>query len=151
MSFKRKLMTSHVLSDGILLPQGTIISMASGPMAVSSRYHSSPDAFDGLRFHRMRQDSKSSNAHHLTTTGLGSLMFGHGKYACPGRFFAALESKLVLMHVLLYYDLKLPDGTQRPKNLFFADANIPDPTSKILFMEKTNGLAESYEATLDRV
>ncbi len=118
-------------------------------MAVSSRYHSLPDDFDGLRFHRMRQEGLSSNAHHFTTTGLGSLMFGHGKYACPGRFFAALESKLILMHVLMHYDMKLPDGTQRPKNIFFADANIADPTSKILFKERMNGLTESYEATLD--
>jgi ent-kaurene oxidase len=116
--------------------------MASGPMALSAAYHVDPGKFDGYRFHRARQEpsanvNASSQAGQFTTTGLGSLMFGHGKYACPGRFFASLESKLVLMHVLLNYDLRLRDGVkERPKNLLFADANIPDPAVEVMFRER---------------
>ena len=61
------------------------------------------------------------------------MIFGHGKRACPGRFFASLESKIVLANIINNYDLKLPGGECRPKNLMFADANFPDPAKKVLF------------------
>lgn len=133
-------MTSHTLSDGIVLPRSTQIGMASGPMAMSSKFHTAPETFDGFRFHHMRQTLDSSNAHQFTTTGLGSLMFGHGKYACPGRFFASVESKIVLIHILQRYDMQLYQCAERPRNLFFADANIPDPTQRILFRKRAAGL-----------
>ena len=133
-SFKRKLMAPYTLSDGTYLPEGTIIGMASGPMAMSLRYHTSPETFDGLRFHRLRVDANGSimsTAHQFSTTSLGSLMFGHGKYACPGRFFASVESKLVLANILQRYDLRLRPGYGRPKNLLLGDANITDYTAAI--------------------
>ena len=43
------------------------------------------------------------------------LGFGCGKYACPGRFFAVHEMKLVIAHVLLNYEVEhiktVPDLT----------------------------------------
>jgi cytochrome P450 len=124
-------MAPHTLSDGTYLPKSTIIGMASGPMARSPQYHASPETFDGLRFHRMRVKSGDMAAHQFTTTGLGSLMFGHGKHACPGRFFASVESKIVLVHILQRYDLGLREGEGRPKNLLLGDANITDYTAAI--------------------
>ena len=135
-SFKRKLMAPHTLSDGVHLPKDTIIGMASGPMALSARYHRSPQIFDGFRFHRLRQEAldNAPNAHQFTTTGLGSLMFGHGRYACPGRFFASLESKIVLVNVLQKWDLRLRQGQiERPKNLLLGDSNITDYMAAIEF------------------
>ena len=64
-------------------------------------------------------------------------MFGHGKYACPGRFFASLEVKIVLAHIIRWYDLKLVDGAAgRPENIYFADANIPDAKQAIMFRRR---------------
>lgn len=132
-------MKPHTLSDGTFLPPSTYIAVASGPMAVSTLYHSSPDTFNGFRFHIQRRQSGdgSVSAHQLTSTGPGTLMFGHGKYACPGRFFASLEVKIILTHIIQHYDLKLVDAAAgRPDNIFFADANLPDSKQAILFRER---------------
>ena len=132
-------MKPHTLSDGKVLAPSTYIAVASAPMAVSNQYHSSPDTFNGFRFHVQRQESGdgSMSAHQITSTGPGTLMFGHGKYACPGRFFASLEVKVVLAQIIRFYDLKLMDGAAgRPENIFFADANIPDAKQLIMFRRR---------------
>ena len=38
----------------------------------------------------------------------GNLQFGHGKFAWPGRFFASMQSTLMLLCVSMRYDLTLP-------------------------------------------
>ena len=60
--------------------------------------------------------------------------FGYGRFACPGRFFASMQSKLILIDVIRKYDLSLmeEEGGRRPANMKFADANVPDPAVKIL-------------------
>jgi cytochrome P450 len=100
-----------------------------------------PLKFDGFRYDRMRNGVQSDDqtatdvakTSHFTSTGVYSLPFGHGRFACPGRFFAGLESKLILIHILENFELRLPEGTGRPTNLVYADANVPDPTKTVLF------------------
>ena len=67
--------------------------------------------------------SKYYTLHHLSKRNLltefGSLdiqVFGLGKHACPGRFFASNEIKVLLCRIILDYDMKLLDGTTRPAN-----------------------------------
>ena len=59
-------------------------------------------------------------------------MFGYGRYACPGRFYAETQSKTLLALLLLRYDFGLLEGRGRPQSVCFADANVPDPAEKIL-------------------
>jgi cytochrome P450 len=122
----------YTLPCGRVLPAHTCIAVASGPIAQSEEYYESPNEFDGFRFDRERQSSSAgaTSANYFTSTGGGSLIFGHGKLACPGRFFAGLESKLILIHILLNYELRLD---VRPDNLKFADANFPDPAKSVLW------------------
>ena len=134
-SFFRKFLVPYKLSTGQIIPQSAMIAIPAGPMAVSSEYHSSPKDFDGLRFHRVRQSRNTdlSGAHQFTATSLGQLMFGHGKCACPGRFYADIQSKIIVSQIMMRYDLKLMEGDKRPENISFADAALPDRTRKILF------------------
>ncbi|KLU80907.1 hypothetical protein MAPG_00004 [Magnaporthiopsis poae ATCC 64411] len=46
----------------------------------------------------------------LVSTVPEHLPFGLGKYACPGRFFAANEVKIALCHLLIKYDWELAPG-----------------------------------------
>jgi len=46
-----------------------------------------------------------------------SLGFGQGRAACPGRFLAAADLKMMLTYVVVTYDLKLADGV-RPPDVF---------------------------------
>lgn len=62
------------------------------------------------------------------------LHFGYGRHACPGRFFAANEIKLILARILLDYDIRMPDGqTERYANINMGTDAFPDPTKEILF------------------
>jgi cytochrome P450 len=44
--------------------------------------------------------------------------FGHGKGACPGRFFATALAKVLLSHILLSYDfMRVDDGNPEIQTL----------------------------------
>ncbi len=40
------------------------------------------------------------------------MQFGFGRHACPGRFFAANEIKMIIANFVMDYDIKLPDGVK---------------------------------------
>lgn len=136
-SMNRKMMEDFTLSDGTVLPRNSYISVPSGPMSVSPLYHKKAEVFDGFRYHRMRQDPGGNpNTGQFSTTAHSGLQFGHGRFACPGRFFASMQSKLILVHVIMKYDLKLVEGEGRPENVRFVDANVPNPGQRILFRDR---------------
>ena len=56
----------------------------------------------------------------------------------PGRFFAVTELKMMMVHILSNYDLKLEDGTHSPANLWHATSITPDPNVKVLFRKRRN-------------
>lgn len=60
--------------------------------------------------------------------------FGYGRHACPGRFFAANEIKLMLVRLLMDYDIKMPDGVDgRYANIIMGTDALPDPTRELMF------------------
>ncbi|KAJ1323201.1 ent-kaurene oxidase [Microdochium nivale] len=60
--------------------------------------------------------------------------FGFGRHACPGRSFAFVEIKLILMCLLLDYKMKMPSGeTGRYLNLKKIDGIMADPTKSVMF------------------
>ncbi|MCJ1262588.1 hypothetical protein MMC22_002458 [Lobaria immixta] len=137
LSFNRKIISPVSLTPEITLPPQSYIAVAAGPISAD------PPTFDGLRHHRLRSLPNSSpHSHQFVTTGLQSMTFGHGRFACPGRFFASNESKVVLAELLLTYDIRLRDGEERPKNLFFADACFPDPKREVLFRRRRMMVAD---------
>lgn len=53
----------------------------------------------------------------FVSVGSSSLTFGYGRHACPGRFFAVNEIKMIMATALLHYDMKNVAGqTGRYKN-----------------------------------
>ena len=107
---RRYTMEDVTLSDGLFIPKGVQV-------AVSSRLHwdptvyPEPEKFDGYRFIKMAQDPGKEKLANLVTTSPEHLGFGHGKHACPGRFFASNEIKIALAHMLLKYEFKLSQGS----------------------------------------
>ncbi|SMR61255.1 unnamed protein product [Zymoseptoria tritici ST99CH_3D1] len=95
------------LSGGIHIPQGTNLGIHSYNLFNPDIY-TSPETFDGYRYLRLRQsDPKWEHKGHLVSTSVEHTGFAHGKSACPGRFFAANEVKIAMVHVLLKYDVKV--------------------------------------------
>jgi cytochrome P450 len=87
-----------------------------------------PEKFDPLRFYKLRQQARggggsaeSAALNQFVSVSQNSLTFGYGRHACPGRFFAANELKMILSNMLLKYDIKLANGvTERYPNMEFA-------------------------------
>jgi cytochrome P450 len=104
-------MTRRALADvklptGDILPEGARIATSTSLHHDASHYDD-PMVFKGHRFIEWRGTDRE-NASNLVSTGLASLGFGHGKHACPGRFFASNEIKVALCHLLMKYDWELP-------------------------------------------
>ncbi|KAJ7049857.1 hypothetical protein C8F01DRAFT_1264742 [Mycena amicta] len=61
--------------------------------------------------------------HHMISTAPDYLPFGTGKHACPGRFFAATELKMMLAHFVVNYDLEAESGATPADKFGPASAN----------------------------
>jgi cytochrome P450 len=109
------------LSDGTFLPKGTFVAANAyqinhDPAVILS--DSDPSVFDGLRYYKMRNNLMKTDIeekdvlgkHQFVSVSTGSMMFGYGRHACPGRFFAGNEIKLLLAKILLQYDLRMPES-----------------------------------------
>lgn len=138
-SFIRKVMKPIDLSDGTHLPAGTNLLAPMAGVAVDDRYYPNPEVFDGLRFYNLRQqstDEAANGRYQFTSIGDTNMNFGLGKHACPGRFFAGSEIKMILAHLLLNYDIKMKDGERRPAPNMFMMTKSPSMTAEILFKRR---------------
>ncbi|KAF5332161.1 hypothetical protein D9611_008152 [Ephemerocybe angulata] len=122
--------------SGTLIPKGTMI----GANLIDSHFSTSawgPDAeeFDPYRFIKIERETGRRIA--IVTTSVNTLTFGHGKHACPGRFFAAQEMKLMMAYLLHHYDMKLDnkDGS-RPKNMWIGMGCVPSQNARVLFRRR---------------
>ncbi|KAF7591926.1 hypothetical protein BBP40_000897 [Aspergillus hancockii] len=98
------------LKDGTVVPKGTNIAFAND-LRFDPEMYPEPETFDGYRFQRMRADPEKIDLTPFTKTRMSHLAFGHGKHACPGRFLACDEAKLILCHILLNYEIRAVEGS----------------------------------------
>ena len=131
LSMHRVVLQNHTLPDGVVLPRGTHISMAVNAIQNDPKVTDSPEQFDGLRYLKLRQKQDEGHLHQFSTTQENSLNFGHGKYSCPGRFFASLEIKIILVRIIMDYEWKLPQGQGRPANIHAHEFIFPNPDAEI--------------------
>ncbi|KAJ5720789.1 cytochrome P450 [Penicillium malachiteum] len=138
LSMHRVLLEEAVLSDGMVLPKGAHISMAVNSIQNDPDVTPEPDVFDGFRYYKLRQREGESHLHQFSTTQERILNFGHGANACPGRFFASLEIKVILVRLLMDYEFKLkPEhGNKRPENLRAHEFIFPNPDAEILMRRR---------------
>lgn len=137
-SFIRKVRQPIDLSDGTHLPAGTKLLAPQCGISNDERYYSEPERFDALRFYNMRRRSEDdANRFQFTSISDTNMNFGAGKHACPGRFFAGNEVKMILAYFLINYDMKLKDGESRPKGMMLMMSKTPDPNAEILFRRRT--------------
>lgn len=96
--------------------------------------------FDPYRFRNLRKPEtpdpigyKNREQYQYVSVTKENMTFGFGKHACPGRFFAANEIKLIMARILLTYDIRMPDGvTERYINFSRGSVNAIDPTKEIM-------------------
>ena len=96
-----------------------------------------PTTFDAFRFSRIRERPGSEFKYQHVTTGTDNINFGHGLWACPGRFFASSQMKVVMAYLLRHYEIKLPDGQPRPKQQHYGLAILPDANAAVELKERS--------------
>ncbi|KAJ7108676.1 cytochrome P450 [Mycena epipterygia] len=128
----RQVVKDFTFSDGTIVPTGTLVGVP-----VLAEHHKKPnhDVFDPFRFSRMREEAGEGIKHQMVTLSPDFLSFGLGRHACPGRFFAVNEQKLMMAHVLMTYDLKLKDGV-RPKDEWMALVGGANTTAEVMFRKR---------------
>ena len=125
----------YTFADGTRIPQGTTVGVNLTQAHHDPETYENPEQFDGFRFAKMRlqQDSKKYD---IVTTSPQFLPFGHGRHACPGRYFAACELKIMLAHIVLNYDMKMENEGVRPPDVWLALSCIPNPRGKVMFRKR---------------
>lgn len=135
-TFTRIIHKPTTLSDSFFIPAGTHVASPAHAIGMDPALYPNPTTFDGFRFSNLRSQS-SGNAIALgqlqwASANLDSMAFGYGRHACPGRFFASNEIKMILAEILMQYDFKLEKEGVRPVNLEFETQLVPNQEAKIL-------------------
>jgi len=135
------------LSGGLHIPYGVRVVMPTYSVMVDEKNFDNPLSWDGFRFSRPREAFNATQEvkvagdkarlekvlelknQSLVTTNESFYTFGAVRHACPGRFFASQEMKLMIAYVATTYDIKIDGG--RPKNLAINGANVPTDTAEM--------------------
>ncbi|KAJ7621337.1 cytochrome P450 [Roridomyces roridus] len=132
--------SGFTFSDGTHLPMGTYITAATYATHHDEGNYQDAEKFDGFRFARMREAEESegsgSSKYQMSTPDPAFLAFGLGKHACPGRFFAVTELKLMLAYILLQYDIRLEEEGVRPPSEWFGTTCGANRSAKVLFRKR---------------
>ena len=116
-------------------PKGTIITAENQPPL--SEYYP-------WRYSDLRKIPGEENKHQVVSTENNDITFGVGLHACPGRFFAANEMKVVVVEILKRYDIALgpqgqahgQDGYVRPRLMEHDTWYSPDFAAKVYFRSR---------------
>ncbi|KAF9235144.1 cytochrome P450 [Melanogaster broomeanus] len=131
----RRPMKDFTFSDGTVLPKGTFLAFASQSTHLDSELYDDPDMFDPFRFSDTCDEDGKGLKRQFVSTNPEYLAFGHGRHACPGRFFAATYLKTMLAHIVVSYDIQLEDST-RPKSSGAGIAIVPNRRAKVMFRKR---------------
>ncbi|KAF2763381.1 cytochrome P450 [Pseudovirgaria hyperparasitica] len=136
LSYHRIMQRDHILSDGMVLPKGAHITMPVNAIQNDPLVTPDPEEFQPWRYFDLRSQEGQGHLHQFATTEENILNFGKGKFACPGRFFASLEIKTILVRLLMDYDWRLPVGTERPANVAAHEFIFPKQEGVLEFRKR---------------
>lgn len=131
---ERRVMEDVTLSDNIQLKRDSATFIMS--RLRDAEVYEKPDEFDPYRFYRLRQQPGKQNTSQLVTTSPDYLAFGHGMSACPGRFFAAQEIKVILCQLLLRFDWHMPEGGDKLERITAGNSPFVNPLAKIVIRRR---------------
>jgi cytochrome P450 len=154
--------------DGLTAPNGTHLPCGSWISVPTNAIHNDPDLYEEpqiyrpFRFSAQREAAAQTEIEkvpetedpkkaardamlkkaNLSIVSVGPAFhpFGYGRSACPGRFFAANELKMILAHALTHYDIQMLET--RPPSMWIANAQIP-PAKATITIRRRGGVTKS--------
>ncbi|KAL9110671.1 MAG: hypothetical protein Q9227_004848 [Pyrenula ochraceoflavens] len=119
------------LSDGTTIPKGAQLMVGLERMQDPDIFPD-PSEYHGRRFLELRSQPGQENRWQFVTTSPEHLAFGHGKHACPGRFFASNEIKVVMILLLMKYEWKQSDKGKAEDQHIGQDVTT-DPNTTVMY------------------
>ncbi|OMP87111.1 Ent-kaurene oxidase [Diplodia seriata] len=138
-------------AEGWHAPPGAKLSLPLWGALHDADLFERPDSFDAFRHSREREAWEEARRSTTTggersasgdreeglrlkqkgmvTTGDTHFPWGHGRHACPGRFFVAHELKMLLAYLFLNYDVK--PLAERPKTRWIGMNIVPAVDARI--------------------
>ncbi|EQL03607.1 cytochrome P450 [Ophiocordyceps sinensis CO18] len=141
MSVRRCALKPFSLSDGTKVAPGEWACAPSGAINTSAEHYPRPEEFSGFRFVDPAELPGASaptqpKPSKLTDVDYTFLMWGTGRMACPGRYYASAFMKVVVAQLLLNYDFTLVNP-EAPRWISWRVARIPRPWTKVAFTPRT--------------
>ena len=131
--------------EGWTAPYGSLISLNLWTRHHDPDIYPDPYTYDAFRFSRLAEAKETyldAARPSFISTGDTFLPFGHGRHACPGRFFINQELKLMLAHLLMRYDVQYLE--KRPDNSFLGSAVLPPAGAKMKVRRRRDELVEDF-------
>ncbi|POG75166.1 cytochrome P450 [Rhizophagus irregularis DAOM 181602=DAOM 197198] len=121
----RAVTTDHFsFSNGYTIPKGrNVFDFSEDCLYSESQY--GPDSKSFKPFQFVSQNVSASKVDRTY------VIFGGGRHACPGRFYAVLVLKLFLYHVILKYHVRTENGNM-PKKVMTGPFASP-PKESLIF------------------
>ncbi|KAF6816600.1 cytochrome p450 oxidoreductase [Colletotrichum musicola] len=124
-------------STGHVIPTGTRMTINSHAINQDPAIYPNPSEFDPLRFSRLRDEPGQELKLQHASTGLDNINFGHGLWACPGRFFASAQIKVVLVYLLTHFDVVHKPNAQKNWQKHYGLAILPDSDAEVLIRARS--------------
>ncbi|KAK5102937.1 hypothetical protein LTS08_003739 [Lithohypha guttulata] len=137
LAMQRNARQEFKFSDGTVLPPGARVGAPTRFIHRDPDRYENSQEFDGFRFSKIRSSNEdAANKYQMVSTEPELHVFGHGKHACPGRFFATNEMKLMLAELIQRYDMKLAEG-EKPNEFLLGTMCFPDTKLNVWLKART--------------
>ncbi|KAI9694233.1 MAG: hypothetical protein M1820_009091 [Bogoriella megaspora] len=130
--------SGYKLPDGTTVRSGATIGLPMHAIHHDPEFYPNPETYDAFRFAKLREQAvgQEQRRHQLTSTSSAQYVgFGLPLNACPGRHFAAVLMKLILIHLLTTFDLEHLE--ERPQPLYLGGVVLPPGAVHIGFRRRT--------------
>lgn len=140
-SVRRKVLQPYTLQDGTSLAKDDIACVPLQPLLRDPEVYTDPLKFNPYRFVSDEIGGKGrvglSTSSDFTNSNLNFPIWGLGKHACPGRYYASTLLKLVLAQIIQRYDVKMLESAEQEKRFFYwRSAIVPKEGSGLYFRER---------------
>ncbi|QYS95719.1 hypothetical protein H0G86_002994 [Trichoderma simmonsii] len=141
---RRKALVPYTFQDGSSLNKGDWACIPQRAMMQDSTRYRDPQTFDGFRFahdnaqhqrHKQSTEISGQKESKFTDATLDWPIWGLGNAACPGRFYASLVTKLILIRVLEDWECKLLEP-EAPRSMTWRSSIVPRSSTIIMFRKK---------------
>ncbi|KAK1914462.1 hypothetical protein P3342_010451 [Pyrenophora teres f. teres] len=135
LNIRRGATADFVTPDGVEIKKSDRL-FVDATKVTDPNVYPEPAKYDIYRYYNIRDNAITAAKAQLVGTTAENLAFGYGVHACPGRFFAANENKLILCHLLLKYAWELCPGSTLEAYPLVSTMFGLDPNVKIRYRSR---------------